>query len=141
MSDSGSRKWSRVRLWVALLARPAVCLHSEETFGNHFIGNVVNAASRTDPRGDPGGVCSSGDVYDMVKKSIELQVLQLGKKELKNIQGAPDLYKIVVESVAGYAIGFAQRQQVVMAKQEIPHDKKPIGPRHHSFELTNKHSL
>lgn len=67
--------------------------------GNDIIGNGVNIAARIEPLSDPGGICISADVYNVVKNSIDIKVVKIGEKELKNIGDAPELYKIVVESI------------------------------------------
>lgn len=63
-----------------------------------IIGNGVNIASRIEPLAEPGGICISADVYNIIKKSIDVKVINIGKKELKNIRDAPELYKILIES-------------------------------------------
>ncbi len=82
-----------------ILVRIGIHIGDVLLVGKDVIGNGVNVASRIEPLADPGGICISGDVYNVVKKSIELHVLRLGRRELKNIQDSPDLYKIVVQSV------------------------------------------
>ncbi|MEW6349021.1 MAG: adenylate/guanylate cyclase domain-containing protein [Thermodesulfobacteriota bacterium] len=82
-----------------ILVRIGIHIGDVLLVGKDVIGNGVNVASRIEPLADPGGICISGDVYNVVKKSIELQVLRLDKRELKNIRDSPDLYKIVVQSV------------------------------------------
>lgn len=63
-----------------------------------IIGNGVNIASRIEPLAEPGGICISADVYNIIKKSIDVKVINIGKKELKNIRDAPEVYKILIES-------------------------------------------
>jgi len=63
-----------------------------------IIGNGVNIASRIEPLAEPGGICISADVYNIIKKSIDVKVVNIGKKELKNIQDVPEIYRILVES-------------------------------------------
>jgi DNA-binding response OmpR family regulator len=65
---------------------------------NDVFGNGVNIASRIVPLADPGGICISADVYNIVKSSIDIKVLSLGKKELKNIKDSPEIFKIFIES-------------------------------------------
>ena len=62
-----------------------------------MIGNGVNVASRIEPLAEPGGICISSDVYNIVKKSIEITAVSIGKKELKNIVDAPEIYKILID--------------------------------------------
>jgi class 3 adenylate cyclase len=67
--------------------------------GQDVLGNGVNVAARIETLAEPGGILISADVYNLVKKSIDIKVLNLGRKELKNIKDTPELYKIVLQSV------------------------------------------
>ena len=58
-------------------------------------GNGVNIAARIEPLAESGGICISADVYNVVKKSIDVKVLKIGEKELKNIKDAPEIYRIL----------------------------------------------
>ena len=64
---------------------------------NDVFGTGVNVASRIEPLAEPGGICISADAYNVVKKSIDIKVLSLGKKELKNIEDPPEIFKILIE--------------------------------------------
>ena len=59
-------------------------------------GNGVNVAARIEPLAEPGGICLSADVYNVVKKSIDIKVMKIGKRELKNIKDAPEIYRILL---------------------------------------------
>ncbi|MBF0119309.1 MAG: adenylate/guanylate cyclase domain-containing protein [Desulfobacterales bacterium] len=63
-----------------------------------IIGNGVNITSRIEPLAEPGGICISADVYNIIKKSIDIKVINIGKKELKNIKDVPEIYRILIES-------------------------------------------
>jgi class 3 adenylate cyclase len=67
--------------------------------GKDVIGNGVNVASRIQPLAEPGGVCISADIYNIVKKSIDIKAVSLGRQELKNISEAPEIYRIIFQSV------------------------------------------
>jgi len=64
---------------------------------NDVFGNGVNVASRIEPLAEPGGICISADAYNVVRKSIDIKVLSLGKKELKNIEDPPEIFRILIE--------------------------------------------
>ena len=64
---------------------------------NDVFGNGVNIAARIEPMAEPGGICVSGDVYNVVKKSIDLKAVSLGRKEMKNISDAPEVFRILIE--------------------------------------------
>ena len=65
---------------------------------NDIFGDGVNVASRIEPLADTGGICISADVYNVVKKIIDIEVLSLGIKELKNIKEPPEIYKVIMEA-------------------------------------------
>jgi len=67
--------------------------------GKDVIGNGVNVASRIQPLAEPGGVCISADIYNIVRKSIDIKAVSLGKRELKNLSEAPEIYRIIFQSV------------------------------------------
>jgi class 3 adenylate cyclase len=62
------------------------------------MGDGVNIASRLQSEAEPGGICISQTVYDVVKNKIALQVVHLGPRELKNITQAIPVYRILLEA-------------------------------------------
>ena len=81
-----------------ILVRIGIHIGDILTIDDDVFGNEVNIASRIQALADPGGVCISADVHNFVKKSIDIKVLSMGKKELKNIKISPEVLKILVES-------------------------------------------
>ena len=65
---------------------------------NDVFGNGINIASKIEPLAESGGICISADAYNVVKNSIDIKVLSLGRKELKNIEESPEIFKILIES-------------------------------------------
>jgi class 3 adenylate cyclase/Tol biopolymer transport system component len=63
-------------------------------------GDGVNIASRIEPLAEPGGICISQEVYNLVRHKLDLQVVSLGPKELKNIKDKIEIYEILVGSIA-----------------------------------------
>lgn len=61
---------------------------------NDVYGDGVNVAARIEPLAEPGGICVSEPVFEMVRKKIQLDVQRLNEPKLKNIQTAPTIYKI-----------------------------------------------
>lgn len=68
---------------------------------NDAFGDGVNIAARIEPLAEPGGIAISQTVYDMVKARPELQLVNLGPKELKNIKEAMNIYKVLIEANTG----------------------------------------
>jgi WD40 repeat protein/class 3 adenylate cyclase len=62
------------------------------------MGNGVNIAARLQYEAEPGGICISQTVYDVVKNALTLKVNFLGPKELKNISEAVPVYQILLAS-------------------------------------------
>lgn len=63
-------------------------------------GDGVNIASRIELLAEPGGICISQEVYNLVRHKLDLQVVSLGPKELKNIKEKIEIYEILVGSIA-----------------------------------------
>jgi len=64
------------------------------------MGDGVNIASRLQSEAEPGGICISQTVYDVVKNKLEMHAVSLGPRELKNISQAVPVYRIVLEAQA-----------------------------------------
>jgi class 3 adenylate cyclase len=62
------------------------------------MGNGVNIAARLQAEADPGGICISQTVFDVVKSQLTLKATYLGPRELKNIQEAIPIYQLLLSS-------------------------------------------
>ena len=65
---------------------------------NDIFGDGVNIASRLEPLADPGGICISQTVYDQIKNKVEIQTLDLGPADLKNIDSKINIYNVLLEA-------------------------------------------
>jgi class 3 adenylate cyclase len=76
-----------------------VGVHLGDVFVNNqdVMGDGVNIAARLQAEAEPGGICISQTVYDVVKNKLELEVVKLGPRELKNISDAMPIYRILLE--------------------------------------------
>ncbi len=63
---------------------------------NDVLGDGVNIAARLLGEAEPGGICFSQTVYDVVKHRLGLQATYLGPRELKHIREAVPVYQIIV---------------------------------------------
>jgi adenylate cyclase len=62
--------------------------------GDDVLGDAVNISSRIYPLAESGGVCISEQVYDQVKNKLELPLVSLGEKSLKNVAGGVEVYRV-----------------------------------------------
>jgi serine/threonine protein kinase/Tol biopolymer transport system component len=83
---------------------------------NDVFGDGVNIASRIEPLAEPGGICISQEVYNMVKHKLDVEIVSLGPKELKNIRDKIEIYEILVGSIAGKELATSGRRIVERGK-------------------------
>jgi adenylate cyclase len=62
--------------------------------GSDILGDAVNIASRIYPLAEPGGVCISEEVQRQVGNKLDLPLLSLGEKSLKNVSVPIEVYKM-----------------------------------------------
>lgn len=77
-------------------------IHLGDVFVNEqdVMGDGVNIAARLQAEAEPGGICISQTVYDVVKNKLALHVTRLGPRELKNISQHIPIYKLLLEASA-----------------------------------------
>ncbi len=67
----------------------------ETTFrGDEVFGDGVNVAARIRPLAEPGGVCVSQAVYDLVSNQPHLELRSLGRRRLKNVLRRREVYAV-----------------------------------------------
>jgi class 3 adenylate cyclase len=64
------------------------------------MGDGVNTAARLQAEADPGGICISQTVYDVVKNKLELEVTRLIPHGPKSIAEAVTIYRVLLEPAA-----------------------------------------
>ncbi len=68
-----------------LQLRVGVNLGDVSTDGNNLLGTGVNIAARLEQIADPGGICLSNTVYEHLGGVLDLQFVDMGEQNLKNI--------------------------------------------------------
>jgi TolB-like protein len=64
--------------------------------GGDISGDAVNVASRIEPLAEDGGVCVTRQVYDHMQNKLELKLVSLGVKPLKNVSMPIEVYKMLM---------------------------------------------
>lgn len=97
-----------------------------------LFGDEVNIAARIQTLAEPGGICISRDIYDHVKTKLPIVAINLGPKELKNIQHQVEVYKVLVPTVGQEAIEIPTMNLSLLEMAEKAngtHGRKPENPR------------
>ncbi len=71
-------------------------IHLGDVFfnGTDLMGDGVNIAARLQAEAEPGGICISQTVYEVVKNPLALKATNLVSKKLKNIKESVAVYQI-----------------------------------------------
>ncbi len=104
-------------------------IHLGDVFMNEqdVMGDGVNIAARLQAEAEPGGICISQTVYDVVRNKLALQVTRLGPRELKNISQAIPIYKLLLEA-----------QIIEAAESEPPQEELEFPPPRRGFSRSQK---
>jgi class 3 adenylate cyclase/TolB-like protein len=87
-----------------IFVRIGINLGEVRIIDEDLFGDEVNIAARIQTLAEPGGICISRDIYDHVKTKLAIVAVNLGPKELKNIQHQVEVYKVLVPTVGQEAI-------------------------------------
>jgi class 3 adenylate cyclase/Tfp pilus assembly protein PilF/tRNA A-37 threonylcarbamoyl transferase component Bud32 len=79
-------RWIRLRIGIHV----GDVIHKDK----QVIGDCVNIAARIEPLAVPGGICLSEDVARQIYNKIDVPLVRLGKRELKNIKLPVKIYKV-----------------------------------------------
>src|SRR5262249_40009745 len=66
-----------------------VMIHAGDLFGDG-----VNIAARLQSMAKPGGVCVAGATYDQVRKVLSMNFVDLGERQVKNIEEPVRAYQV-----------------------------------------------
>ena len=59
-------------------------------------GDAVNVASRIEPLAEDGGVCLTRQIYESTHNKLEVPLVSIGMKPLKNVSEPMEVYKMVM---------------------------------------------
>ena len=90
---------------------------------NDIFGHDVNVASRIEKLSDPGGICISQTVYDQIKNKVEIDTLELGETELKNIEDKVNIYKVLLEAQEKIDPADTNQDSQESKQEKIPEDE------------------
>jgi len=62
--------------------------------GNDLLGDGVNVAARLEGIAEPGGICISASVYDLIRGKLDLGFHDIGEQSLKNIEHPIRVYRV-----------------------------------------------
>ena len=101
-------------------------IHLGDVFVNDqdVMGDGVNIAARLQAEAEPGGICISQTVYDVVKNKLALHVTRLGPRELKNISQHIPIYKLLLEASAIESVPVDEAAEALLGKPRPP--AKPL---------------
>ncbi|HEY5228641.1 MAG TPA: adenylate/guanylate cyclase domain-containing protein [Opitutaceae bacterium] len=88
-----------------LLHRIGIHLGDVVAQDKDVMGDGVNIAARLQSEAEPGGICISQTVYDVVRNKIQMQAVSIGARELKNIAEAMPVYRLILEAQGLDALG------------------------------------
>jgi TolB-like protein/class 3 adenylate cyclase len=63
-------------------------------------GDGVNIASRLEALAEPGGICISDDAFRQVRVKVDVEFIDIGEQELKNIAQPVHAYRVLLETAA-----------------------------------------
>ncbi|MDA4127855.1 MAG: tetratricopeptide repeat protein [Thaumarchaeota archaeon] len=64
--------------------------------GGEVSGEAVAVASRVAPLAEPEGICVTQQVHDQIRGTVEVQLVRIGRHQVKDIRSTLELYKVVL---------------------------------------------
>ena len=83
------------------------------------MGDGVNIAARLQSEAEPGGICVSQTVYDVVKNKLSINAVSIGARELKNIREAIYAYRIILDAESSLASKASAGKGIQVNKRRI----------------------
>ena len=68
--------------------------------GGDILGDAVNIAARLEPLAEPGGICLSAAVAEMVRPKLSVPLENSGRILLKNVEAPQEVFRVIFEKTA-----------------------------------------
>ncbi len=110
--------------------RHRIGIHVGDVFrkDDDVMGDGVNIAARVEAEAPPGGICISQTVYEVVKNKMELHVIRLEPRKMKNIREHIQLYHVLLEEPRQPAYPAAEPMPVARAKPPPAKSQRLLWP-------------
>ena len=82
--------------------------------GGDVYGDAVNLAARIEPLADPGGICVSRQVFELVQNKVDARFAKQGAVELKNVKGLVEIYKALPLPVRAERLSTPMKMRVAV---------------------------
>jgi adenylate cyclase len=79
-----------------LLVRIGIHVGDIEERGTDILGDAVNVAARVEPLAEPGGLCVTGPVYDLVHNKVPFHMESIGSRSLRGVLERVAVYRVAV---------------------------------------------
>lgn len=78
-------------------------------------GNGVNLAARLETLAEPGGICISGALRELIQDNLDVRYVDAGRRQLKNIRRPVRVYRVLDRPLTPMAVFYAQLREGVAA--------------------------
>ncbi len=93
--------------------------------GDDIFGDGVNVASRIESITAPTRICITADVYNQIRKSMDVEVFRMGNMTLKNIPEPVEVFEVLIPDIPEFA---------------KPSEKAAAESKKQSLEASEKHA-
>ncbi len=101
--------------------------------GDDILGDGVNIAARLEPMAPAGGICISRAVYEQVRGKVDVDLMPMGAKQLKNIPELVEVWHIKVDDAAPAAAAPAPAMPEKPSVAVLPFDNMSADPEQDYF--------
>ena len=101
-------------------------------------GDAVNVASRIEPLAADGGVCLTRPVYESMHNKLDVQLVSIGMKSLKNVSEPVEVYRMVMPWEKGELAAPAQLDKTRVAVLPLANFSQESGDDYFADGLTEE---